>query len=99
MAFEICPGEAPDVFLLEGELDVATAGRLDPLLEMTDREIVLDVERLTFIDSSGLRAVLRLALEHDDDRPVTLRRPSSVARRVLELTVPDGVPGLRIVED
>jgi anti-anti-sigma factor len=96
MSFEICPGEAPGVYLLEGELDVASVVRLDDIRADRDATLVLDVERVTFIDSSGLRGVLRLALERDDEHPVVLRHPRRSTQRLLRMTIPDGAPGLRI---
>jgi anti-anti-sigma factor len=96
MPFEIWPGESPGVYVLEGDLDVSTVAHLDEIPTVMNRTLVLDVERLTFIDSSGLRAVLRLALERDDEHPVVLRKPSRPAQRLLGMTVPDGAPGLQI---
>jgi anti-anti-sigma factor len=47
---------------LAGELDILDAARLERLLqELMEKseEVVLDMSRLTFIDSAGLNAVLR----------------------------------------
>ena len=47
---------------LAGELDMATAPHLEAVLDrmfVIPDQIVVDVERLTFIDSSGLSLLLR----------------------------------------
>jgi anti-anti-sigma factor len=96
MGFEICPGEAPGVLVLEGELDVATAEQLESAAaKHPEGPMILDLERLTFMDSSGLRALLRLAVGRGDD-PIVLRRPSRAVRRLLDVAIPNGVPGLRV---
>ena|SRR5215217_762294 len=98
MSLEIRPGDGSGVYVLEGELDLMTAPELDDVISR-DRtgEVILDIERLTFIDSSGLRTLIRLAHGRPDDRPLVLRRPSSSARRLLDIAFGDGgVPGMRI---
>jgi anti-anti-sigma factor len=98
MSLEITPGDADGVYVLEGELDVLSARDLDEVVALDgDGELILDIERLTFIDSSGLRTLIRLAHARPEDRPLVLRRPSSAAKRLLEITFGGGgVPGMRI---
>jgi anti-anti-sigma factor len=95
MEFEITPTE--DGFRLEGDLDMATAGRLTDLLTAAgiDDPIVLDFSGVRFMDSSGLRAILQAA-RSDDCGPVVIKDPSAQVRRLLEISIPDGVPGLRV---
>lgn len=49
---------------LAGELDHVTCGQLEPALSEAEaspaKRIVVDLDGLVFIDSSGLRAVLRI---------------------------------------
>ena len=88
----------PDGYRLEGELDMATAGGLMDLLRTTsdsDDPIVLDFSGVTFMDSSGLRALLQAA-RSDDCGPVVVKDPSAQVRRLLEISIPEGVPGLRV---
>ena len=76
---------------VRGELDMATAQRLDGCLEPFEGDglsaIVLDLRELTFIDSSGLRALLRAS-----DRATTnqhrliLVGANPAARRFFEIT-------------
>jgi anti-sigma B factor antagonist len=96
MKLEITTTE--DGFRLEGELDMATAGGLTDLLRTTaesDDPIVLDFSGVTFMDSSGLRALLQAA-RSDDCGPVVVKDPSAQVRRLLEISIPEGVPGLRV---
>jgi len=98
MSLEITPGDADGVYVLEGELDLMTARDLDDVVSRgADGELILDIERLTFIDSSGLRTLIRLAHGRPEDRPLVLRRPSSSAKRLLDIAFGEGgVPGMRI---
>jgi len=97
MAFDIRPAGGPGVYALAGELDVVSAGRLEDAAESrAGRPLVLDLERLTFIDSSGLRSLIRIALQRPPEDPVVLRKPPAAASRLLDIALPTGVPGLRI---
>lgn len=96
MTLEIARTE--DGYRLDGELDMATVGELNELLHATgdsDEPIVLDFSGVRFMDSSGLRALLEGA-RSDDCGPVVIKDPSEQVRRLLEITIPDGVPGLRV---
>jgi anti-anti-sigma factor len=56
--------------------------------------VVLDCSRLTFLDSSGIRAILKLAAECS--APVILRKPSPMVRRVLAISGVDELAELQI---
>ena len=86
-----------DGFRLEGELDMATAGELRELLHAAegDDPIVLDFSGVPFMDSSGLRALLEGA-RSDDCGPVVIKDPTPQVRRLLDISIPGGVPGLRV---
>lgn len=73
-----------------GELDLATAGRLEhELHELRDsgfHHVVLDMHELSFIDSSGIRVILcehRFAAMHD--RQFSLLGVPPVIHRALEV--------------
>jgi anti-anti-sigma factor len=77
--------------LLSGELDLATAAGLEStvlgLFVKSVSAVELDLSRLTFMDSTGLRAVLRtqeLCAEHGCDFLVI--PGSGQVQRLLELT-------------
>ncbi|MCD6020980.1 MAG: hypothetical protein K0R20_690 [Actinomycetia bacterium] len=85
-------------YRLEGELDMATVDGLSELLRAAakgDDPIVLDFSGVLFMDSSGLRVLLEGA-RSDDCGPVVIKDPSDQVRRLLEISIPDGVPGLRV---
>jgi anti-sigma B factor antagonist len=77
-----------------GELDIATAPQLEQevrsLLARSVRDVVIDLSRLTFIDSSALRLFIVL-----NDRASTegwklgLIRPTGQVRSVFEITGAD----------
>ena len=73
-----------------GELDIETASQLSDEVERavwtTVGAFVLDLSELTFLDSSGIHALLRArALLGREDRPLVLVCPTGPARRVLDL--------------
>jgi anti-anti-sigma factor len=77
--------------LARGELDVASADQLaqalDPLIDGGATLVVLDLTDVSFLDSSGLRTIVRAAtaLEERDGRLVIDGASPAVAR-VLEVT-------------
>jgi anti-sigma B factor antagonist len=72
------------VITLDGELDLSNVRTLDEALqrEVQDRpeEVVFDLARLRFMDSSGIAALLRA---RDEFGAVTLRSPTNIIRRVI----------------
>ena len=78
---------------VSGELDMSTAPQLLEVLDSsTDpatRLIELHVNRMSFIDSSGLGVLVRMhnrLMKHDDARPLRVVGPNQQARKVLEIT-------------
>ena len=49
---------------LRGELDLATAARLEQALAAAGDDVVLDLRDLTFMDSTGVRVLLEAAEGH-----------------------------------
>ena|SRR5436190_11430407 len=89
VATEIAGTEA--VVRLSGELDLDGAGPVsEKLLSLADgavRTVVINASDVTFLDSSGLRALLsaREQLERLDVG-MRIESPSAVVERVLEMT-------------
>jgi anti-anti-sigma factor len=86
-------------FRLEGELDMATADDLSRLLRDASTvgdPIVLDFAGVSFMDSSGLHALLELAGKPNGCGPVVILNPSAQVRRVLDISIPGGTPGLEV---
>ncbi|MGH2681387.1 MAG: STAS domain-containing protein [Actinomycetota bacterium] len=97
MQLEITPTN--EGFRLEGELDMATADDLTQLLRAsTDNDpLVLDFSGVSFMDSSGLRALLE-GPANGNARLVILN-PTPQVRRVLDISIPGGTPGLEVRDD
>jgi anti-anti-sigma factor len=79
------------VLTLRGELDPHTAPRLGERIDEAFRDgkvdLILDLAGVSFIDSSGLRVVLRAHTEASErDGRLALRSPSATARRLLDIT-------------
>jgi anti-sigma B factor antagonist len=74
------------VVLASGEIDMATAPELGACMSGLTGEVVVDLERVTFLDSRGIAA---LVVAHsqltDGGGSLTLRRPNDVLRRTLEI--------------
>ena len=97
---EIVTTQDPYGLRLSGEIDMASAPALHQaiVVAMTaGRPITLDMREVTFIDSSGLKVIVASASEAPPDVPLTLKDPSSVVRRVLELFGMEHVPQIRVV--
>jgi anti-anti-sigma factor len=91
-----------DGYRLVGELDMATCDGLMELLRSAaagHHPVVLDFSGVSFMDSSGLRAILEGAGLPNESGPVVILNPSPQVRRVLEISIPDGVPGLEVRAD
>ena len=85
-------------YRLDGELDLATAeDLLSAIRERAQRgsRIDLDFSKVTFMDSSGLRALLEAATERNGGDLVIVD-PTPQVRRVLDVSLPEGAPGLEI---
>ena len=88
---------------LDGELDLATTPILEESIATAEIEgdpvVALDLTHLTFVDASGLKAILnahRRAIRRAG-RGITLLNPSRDIRRLLELTAIDLT--IAVVED
>ena len=77
----------------DGELDIATAPVLeDALAEHRQRGVLLDLSRLSFLDSSGLHLLVRLRRDADAAGwSLEMTRPVGEASRVIEVTKMDRV--------
>ena len=71
---------------LVGEIDVATAPRLDRCLQHDPRIRVVDMSQVTFMDSSGLKVLAIANRSRDASDRITLRAPSAAVRRVVDIS-------------
>jgi anti-anti-sigma factor len=91
-------GESGWLFTIEGELDLASADRLRDALEGPVHDgasgIVFDLENCSFVDSSGLAALLEARRTLDGssrETRVALVSPAPQAERLLRMTAVDTV--------
>jgi anti-anti-sigma factor len=88
MAFTAIQGDEPGSLRLNGELDVAEA---DAFIERAtaevsqDGDLVLELDELTFIDSSGVRALVTIAGMLRSGYHLVLQDPTPPVLRVLDL--------------
>jgi anti-anti-sigma factor len=90
--------DADGSFRLSGEFDMSSVEPFRLAIETSadpEREIVLDLTDLTFLDSSGIRAILTMAQEIGTNG-VLLKNPQPNVRRVIELIGIEGRSGIRI---
>ena len=76
-----------DVVEVTGEIDLATAPHLEEVLSgLSAPQLVIDLQGVDFIDSTGLHSLIKARARHDGGRRIRLvvRRPSPVIR-LLEL--------------
>lgn len=80
--------EGSATLVLVGEVDPHTTDQLDAAIdEALDRHLVLDLSGVTFIDSAGLRSMIRAQrLCEQVDGSLVLRAPRPSTMRVLEIT-------------
>ncbi len=81
--------EGATVVTVDGELDMATADHLVAAaaeLPAGHEPLVLDLSSVSFLDSSGIRALLEVS-DHaaDRGRPTGLLHPSAAVTRLLDL--------------
>jgi anti-anti-sigma factor len=87
------------VLWLAGEFDLAAIDAFQAAVDAaldTQRDLVLDLSELTFLDSTGIRAFLDVADQVGGG--VILRRPTQSVRKVLGLVGIEGHQGIRIEE-
>ena len=93
LGIEISHGEELTV-TVKGEIDIATAPILRSALEelCADRDVLVDVANVSFIDSSGLNVlVVQVMSRRDAGGSLHIRNSSVGMRRVLEIA---GLTGL-----
>lgn len=85
---------------VEGELDLAVAGQLDEVLTAAVEEcsqVLVGLERCTFIDSSGIAVILRAHNRmQEDGNKLVVYAPADQVLRVLSMT---GLTGNGLVFD
>ena len=98
----VCSGAARSWVTLTGELDLASAPRLEQVLDQVCRgnfqEVVLDLAGLDFLSAIGLELFVRAEEQlRAAGGQLVLNRPGPLARRVLAITELDTVLIIRPV--
>jgi anti-anti-sigma factor len=88
--FSVHSDDREAVLAASGEIDISTVDDLrrrlrDAIEAAGEREVVVDLGDVSFIDSSGLEALV-LGMQRLAPRRLTLRRPSAAVHRLLEVT-------------
>jgi anti-anti-sigma factor len=77
------------VMVVEGEVDLNAAPELEASLSQAgaghSKPIVVDLDRVSFMDSAGVHVLLQFALLEGNGRRVALTRGSPQVRRLLEV--------------
>jgi anti-anti-sigma factor len=97
--FEVVPAEGGKQTLrLVGELDLQTVPTFEKAIAElpTTGGITLDLSELSFIDSTGLHALLRFAESFDGGGPLVLANPTQHVVKVLEILGLDRQSAIRI---
>jgi anti-sigma B factor antagonist len=76
---------------MRGDLDISTAPRLEDELRRVEAQapqtLVLDLQELSFMDSTGLRLLITAdARAHEESRRMVLVRGNRMIQRVLRIT-------------
>jgi anti-sigma B factor antagonist len=99
---DITTTERSDGVLLElaGELDLATAPKLEDELKRLEEDtpptIFLDLRPLSFMDSSGLQALVQYAATLDGGGPLVLDRVPAHIGRLFALTGMDDMAQIEL---
>jgi anti-anti-sigma factor len=100
MLLDIVQTDRRRTFRLIGELDISNAETLAAVLDRESQErgdIKLDMSDLTFIDSSGIRVLLRAMDRLDGQGKLVLISPSNPVRQILSLMGLQDRDGLVVV--
>ena len=88
----------PDGLALSGELDLASAGDFREFaLQAVDRSrrVVLDISDLEFLDSSGVKAILRVS-EEACPHGLILFHPGDNIQRLLDILAAEKIVGISV---
>jgi anti-anti-sigma factor len=86
------PSGSATLLVVRGEVDMDTAGRLERTIEDTEGPLVIDLSRVPFMDSTGLRVLLTATVARGGALSVVLRSESAVLRLLELAQVADRVP-------
>jgi anti-anti-sigma factor len=98
---QISSGDVPGSLRLSGELDISNVEHVKGELQRVFREtgrLALDTSDMTFMDSQGLRMLIHLGDQAAaEGTTIQVTNCSPQVQRVLDLSVPKGIPGVEII--
>jgi anti-anti-sigma factor len=98
--FQVLPLDDPPGLRLVGELDMATVPELQTAFDLLPPgKVTLDFTELSFIDSSGLNAIVKYAVSLNGASPIVLVHVPDPIRRVFEITQLNGHPAIELRSD
>jgi anti-anti-sigma factor len=77
------------VVVVRGEIDLACSPALQAVIDealAASPHVVFDMADVTFLDSTGLRAMVLAAKQVDGTGSITIRNPPRIVSRVLRLS-------------
>ena len=78
------------VVAVEGEVDLSAAALFEESLAIADATdaatIVVDLDRVSFMDSAGVHVLLQFSISEDNRARLRLTRGSPQVRRLMEVT-------------
>lgn len=91
LRIEVADTTSPTIMVLSGEIDLSTAGRVrEALIAVSnsgENKVVVDMTQVTFMDSTGLAALVGpLKRYRSMNGEIVLRSPSRSVQKVLEIT-------------
>lgn len=96
-SFAVLPLEGRPGLRLVGELDMGTVAELQAALGMYGgHHVILDLAELSFIDSSGLHALVQFAQTLNGHGPLVLENVPPHIRRVFTIMSLDQHPALEL---
>lgn len=84
---ELQLNDVDGVLQVVGDIDASTAGQLSEAIDEREGDVVIDVAGVSFIDSSGIRALIasQQAVEARSST-FTIRNPSPAVLRLFQLS-------------
>lgn len=79
----------PNLVIADGQIDSHTSPVLEEVLSavLAEANVAVDLSRVTFIDSSGLRVLVRAHKRHiEGGGRLTVAAPSEPVRRLFDIT-------------
>jgi anti-anti-sigma factor len=87
----------PNGFWVDGSLDMITTPDVKRFMEdVHSGPLVLDLNRVRFLDTTGLHLLVQLSERSGETPSLTIRNPSQAVRRVLKFCHPGGIPNVDV---